>query len=767
MLSDKIQLLDTSVIRQLRSSLVITTITQCLKELIENALDAKAANIDIFLDIEKFSLQVNDDGVGIQNLNRIGQRHVTSKCHTLPDIKQLKTYGYRGEALAAIVNESLTQIITRHYLSSDTFEGFWRDGKMVGEVCVSKHTRKNRSGTNVVVRDLFYKFPVRRKKITASSSSYQQVVIFESVKRLVTTFAILFPHVSFNLVDNARGIKLLTLKATSSTIQTFKQILNQDITKHIETLSMQMNDLKTKAYFSPTSYPNKSHQYIYLNKHLVPTSSDLYRCVSDLFSASQFLVAKEQERITAFSRSGKGRFIQKYPIYIIKCICDTWSSYDISIYLEMLNEFYDYQNIKTMITRITNQFLGQAGLAREKFNVEPKTKRLKVDKTSKEIVDPYVAHSVVSSHSHTNAIVQQEQSQQQQQQQQQQPEYLTWWDPNKQIMFYIDPITGNSFLSPSQLPKSAPAPPPLPPPSSGISCQSSSSRHSNIDRSHLKTTSTRSKVALDLPFKNDTPWPLRSPFLETSYKLSKQDLQNVTILDQVDKKFIALQLNSPNKVLIMIDQHAADERIKLEEMISTGIQSTTILEPSIAIDIDSSTEYQTLKNDDRILKCLKKWGIRIQFGQNNATTATRVTTLSQSRYFDTSEESPHFQKSKMFVTHIPQLITERCMANHSLLKSIILDHMYWVVEQTDEFAIANTCPRGILEILKSKACRSAIMFNDELTIEQCSRIVKRLSMCTFPFQCAHGRPSAIPIHLDTSSSRHSSQRPTNWSRFKI
>lgn len=127
------------------------------------ALDAKAANIDIFLDIEKFSLQVNDDGVGIQNLSRIAQRHgefestccvtlaqcrtkVTSKCHTLSDMKQLKTYGYRGEgmefwcllkpdtvltffcltALAAIVNESLTQIITRHYLSSDTFEGFWR-----------------------------------------------------------------------------------------------------------------------------------------------------------------------------------------------------------------------------------------------------------------------------------------------------------------------------------------------------------------------------------------------------------------------------------------------------------------------------------------------------------------------------------------------------------------------------------------------------------------------------------------------------------------
>ncbi|KAL0135569.1 hypothetical protein V8B55DRAFT_1548463 [Mucor lusitanicus] len=755
--SDRIQLLDTTVIRQLRSSLVITSITQCIKELIENALDAKATNIDIFLDIEKFSLQVNDDGVGIQNLSRIGQRHVTSKCHTLSDIKQLKTYGYRGEALAAIVNESLTQIITRHYLSNDTFEGFWRDGKALGEICASKHTKRT--------------FPVRRRHITASSSSYQQVVIFESVKRLIATFAILFPHVGFNLVDNARSISLLTLKKTNSTIQTFKQILSQDITKHFQTLSMQMNNLKMKAYYSTKSYPNKVYHYIILsltsmqdlNNYLVPTSSDLYKCVSDLFSASQFSAAKgEQGRITASGQSGKGRFIQKYPIYIIKCVCDTWSSYDISLYLEMLDGFYDYQNIKTMIIGATNQFLDQAGLAREKVDVDPKPKRRKVDKkTRKETVDPYVAHSVASSHSHVSEIIQEEKPQLQQQ-----PEYLTWWDPNKQTMFYIDPITGNSFLSPSQIPKPVLALPP--PPASDISCQSSSSRHSNIDRSHLKTTNTQSKLALDLLFKNDTLWPPKSPFFETSYKLSKQDLQNATLLDQIDKKFIALQLNSPNKILIMIDQHAADERIKLEEMISTGIQSTAILEPSIAIDIDSSTEYQTLKNDERILKCLKKWGIQIQLVQHDdTTTAARVTTLSQSRYFDTSEESPHFQKSKIFVTHIPQLITERCVADHSLLKSIILDHMYWVMEQTDEFAITNTCPRGILEILKSRACRSAIMFNDELTVDQCSHIVKRLSLCTFPFQCAHGRPSAIPIHLDTSSStRHCSQRPTNWSRFK-
>lgn len=223
-----------------------------------------------------------------------------------------------------------------------------------------------------------------------------------------------------------------------------------------------------------------------LNNYLVPISSDLYKCVSDLFSASQFAVAKVssnccslwktlkkgikyrkkrelqhlaqvekvsiieyQKSVTLFNNVPTvGRFIQKYPIYIIKCWCDIWSSYDISVHLEMLNEFHDYQNIKTEITKITNQFLDQVGLAREKVDVEPKSKRAKVDKTTsrKETANPYVAHSIASSHSHVSDIVQGEQQQQQQLQQQQQPEYLTWWDPNKQTLFYIDPITGNRYF---------------------------------------------------------------------------------------------------------------------------------------------------------------------------------------------------------------------------------------------------------------------------------------------------------------------------------
>jgi DNA mismatch repair protein MLH3 len=57
----------------------------------------------------------------------------------------------------------------------------------------------------------------------------------------------------------------------------------------------------------------------------------------------------------------------------------------------------------------------------------------------------------------------------------------------------------------------------------------------------------------------------------------------------------------------------------------------------------------------------------------------------------------------------------------------------------------SSCPKGLIEMLNSRACRSAIMFNDVLTMEKCKALVKRLANCSFPFQCAHGRPSMVVL----------------------
>ncbi|KAG2208722.1 hypothetical protein INT47_007821 [Mucor saturninus] len=253
-----------------------------------------------------------------------------------------------------------------------------------------------------------------------------------------------------------------------------------------------------------------------------------------------------------------------------------------------------------------------------------------------------------------------------------------------------------------------------------------------IDRSRLKLHKTSSNKRARVMA---APPPLS---LDLPLKLSKSDLKNAHILGQVDKKYIIIKLVD---TFIMIDQHAADERVKLEQMMSPSSLTPTMLEPSICIDLESPFEYHLVTG---MRDYYKRWGI----------------------YFH-EEETSHFFVSKVHphrirVTQLPTLILDRCLMNHALLKKLIQDYAYWIKEQNQEGSI-NVCPKGIMEILKSRACRSAIMFNDVLSLQECKEIVGNLSHCKFPFQCAHGRPSAIPIQPKTQQ-MHTPQRQINWNK---
>ncbi|GAA5802165.1 hypothetical protein HPULCUR_007626 [Helicostylum pulchrum] len=662
MSSQSIQLLDTSVIHQLRSSLVISTLPQCVKELVNNAVDSNATNIDILIDIEKFSLQVIDNGDGIQNISKIGQRHVTSKCHTLFDVSQLKTFGFRGEALASITNEAMVQIISRHYLSQDTFEGFWRAATCQG---------------------------------------------------------------------------------------TFQQLFGLDMIKYTKYVDMHEDNVKVEGFFSTRGYPNKAHQYIFINNYFIP-NNDLYKTVIELFSLTNFIPLMEQDSTIA----NKARpSIHKHPIFVIKFTCPDWSYYDINTYLETLTEYPAYNLIKSLLIQFTNKFLLLSGLSvkrGEKRNTSKKRSRLSLtsDESSRKPRDsPYMKHlpsvrPLQLQNTNSNISISSPKSDFTAESSiAGQSDFVSWWDANQKRMFYIDQRTGNSHLSPP------------------ITEMQYSHTQNSIDRSHLK----RTKPNYSKELKNTRI--IHQQVLDLPHKLSKSDLQNSLVIAQVDKKYILIK---SNQGFVMIDQHAADERIKLEEMINHSTFKPTTLVQSVCIELDSPYEYQIITSD-HVLRFLKIWGIYI------ATTADPMQSNTaiphSSRFFSTPDSSPHFTQKKrnhlnrIYVTQLPLVILDRCLANHSLLKDIVRDYAYWIKDQNQETLLsAKECPKGIMEILKSKACRNAIMFNDILTKNQCKEIVERLARCSFPFQCAHGRPSVVPINPNLNSLR-TPDRKTTWDNF--
>lgn len=277
-----------------------------------------------------------------------------------------------------------------------------------------------------------------------------------------------------------------------------------------------------------------------------------------------------------------------------------------------------------------------------------------------------------------------------------------------------------------------------------------------IDRTRLRrsrpTTASSWKEKIDLASQG-------SDGTEMTQRLNKSDLINCQVLCQVDRKFILIKLLQSG-LLLLVDQHAADERIKLERM--QGSLSETVesmqLDPSIHIDLSE----QEQRAAERYVLYLKRWGVhfgtprRVQHGSSKS---SGPSILLQSTHFRTGEKSPFFEKEGVWVTRLPRLIADRCVVDNELLRDFIREYIHWL-EEAGPSASPDICPNGIMQILKSKACRGAvaaciflcaclkltekvslgaIMFNDELRPDQCEWLIRSLAQCDFPFQCAHGR----------------------------
>jgi DNA mismatch repair ATPase MutL len=181
--------------------------------------------------------------------------------------------------------------------------------------------------------------------------------------------------------------------------------------------------------------------------------------------------------------------------------------------------------------------------------------------------------------------------------------------------------------------------------------------------------------------------------------IPKSELEHLQVLGQVDSKFIVIKSKTR---LFLMDQHAADERVKLESFLN---EYETVTGHFGMFRLDSN---DVLDSITRHRAQFEKIGINI--GQNSSETLS----VSFSRNYRDPE----------------QKLLEKCIA--------------WFDEQSSDVDLF-TIPCPVLEHFKSKACRSAIMFNDVLTLKECEDLFDQVKKCKFPFQCAHGRISLVPI----------------------
>ena len=191
---DIIHLLPDSVANQIAAGEVIQRPASCLKELVENSLDAGATRVQVIVrDAGRTLLQVIDNGIGMSEMDaRLAfERHATSKIREAQDLFSLRTMGFRGEALASICAVAQVEMTTRRAEDeTGTLIEIHGSDVVRQEVCACP------VGTNIKVSNLFFNVPVRRKFLKTDQTE---------LRNLLTEFyhiVLVYPKVAFTFVHN-------------------------------------------------------------------------------------------------------------------------------------------------------------------------------------------------------------------------------------------------------------------------------------------------------------------------------------------------------------------------------------------------------------------------------------------------------------------------------------------------------------------------------------------------------------------------------------
>ncbi|MCC1496979.1 DNA mismatch repair endonuclease MutL [Alcanivorax sp. 1008] len=203
----RIQLLDPRLANQIAAGEVVERPASVVKELLENALDAGADQIQVDAEqggVKLIRVRDNGGGIGADDLPLALSRHATSKIRTLDDLEAIGSLGFRGEALAAISSVSRLTLTSNVADSSEGWQVSVEGRDMAAQVQPAAHPR----GTSVEMRDLFFNTPARRRFLRAEKTEFNHL---EEVFRRIalSEFA-----TAFRLMHNQKVIHQLPAATT-------------------------------------------------------------------------------------------------------------------------------------------------------------------------------------------------------------------------------------------------------------------------------------------------------------------------------------------------------------------------------------------------------------------------------------------------------------------------------------------------------------------------------------------------------------------------
>jgi DNA mismatch repair protein MutL len=245
---NKIQILSSQLSNMIAAGEVVERPGSVIKELVENAIDAKSTRIEITVEhAGRTLMEVRDNGEGMNQVD-LGQsivRHATSKIRDEYDLFRIKTLGFRGEALPSIASVS-NLTITSSDGSGPGYQLKVNDG----------HTTiiptSSRQGTVVTVEQLFYNTPARLKFLKNDYIESSHII------DVVTRIALGHPTIAFQLVMDQSTV--FTTDGRGDVLSIMTQIFGKETTKQIKPFVFQSHDISIQGFLGLPSLA-KSHRY--------------------------------------------------------------------------------------------------------------------------------------------------------------------------------------------------------------------------------------------------------------------------------------------------------------------------------------------------------------------------------------------------------------------------------------------------------------------------------------------------------------------------
>ena len=282
----QIKRLDENVVNRIAAGEVIQRPANGLKELLENSLDAGSTSIGVVVARGGLQLlQITDNGTGIrkEDLSIVCERFTTSKLKEFSDLNSIRTFGFRGEALASISHVAKLTILTKTADSACGFKVEYRDGKPLDpkpKPCAGNQ------GTQITVQDLFYNVPTRLRVLKSPADE------FNRISEVMTKYAVHNSGVGFSLkrasADSAAGGEIRT-QAASDVRTNISALYGSAVAK--ELLDFNMDESNTQLKFKASGLvtnPNFSSKklvfLLFINNRLVGSGS-LKRALDLVYAA--------------------------------------------------------------------------------------------------------------------------------------------------------------------------------------------------------------------------------------------------------------------------------------------------------------------------------------------------------------------------------------------------------------------------------------------------------------------------------------------------